>query len=370
MPEEQQDRQINPTRLTLARKRRGYKKNELADLIGVDLRSVTAYEAGTQPRRDIFVRIQSALRFPEDFFYGNDLEAPSEDSASFRALTKMSARHRDIALAQGAFALVFSEWLDARFDLPRPAIPDLPRTTPQASADAVRRIWGIGELPIRNTIHLLESKGIRVFSLAIESRDVDAFSMWKGGVPFIFLNNQKSPEHSRFDAAHELGHLVLHKHGSPQGREPEIQANSFASAFLMPEGSVLANPPSMRPTLFELRKMKRTWDVSVSALNYRLHELGLISDWLYRSLCIQMAKNGFLVNEPDPCARETSLILPSLLQSLHQEDGLSRSRIAQELRIPISDLEELLFGLVMTGLDGGRLGLARINTSSHLKRLK
>lgn len=57
-------------------------------------------------------------------------------------------------------------------------------------------------------IHLLEAHGVRVLSLTQECREVDAFSLWLQQ-PFVFLNTQKSGEHSRFDAAHELGHLPL-----------------------------------------------------------------------------------------------------------------------------------------------------------------
>ena len=47
---------------------------------------------------------------------------------------------------------------------------------------------------------------------------VDAFSVWREYTPYIFLKLMKTAEHSRFDAAHELGHLVLHRHGGPKGR--------------------------------------------------------------------------------------------------------------------------------------------------------
>jgi len=67
--------------------------------------------------------------------------------------------------------------------------------------------------------------------------------MWKEGTPFIFLNSAKSAERGRHDAAHELGHLVLHRHGGPIGRKAEEQANAFASAFLMPRSSILAHVP-------------------------------------------------------------------------------------------------------------------------------
>src|SRR3546814_6955040 len=92
-------------------------------------------------------------------------------------------------------------------------------------------------------IKLLESKGVHVFSLAEDTKNVDAFSCWRNGQPFVFLNTFKSAERSRFDAAHELAHLVLHRHGGPQGREAETEANQFASAFLMPHADLVSTLP-------------------------------------------------------------------------------------------------------------------------------
>src|SRR5205807_7739990 len=226
-------------------------------------------------------------------------------------------------LGQGAIALHLNQWLEKRFELPQSQLPDLSRErSPEAAADSLRRYWGIGELAIRNMIHLLEAKGVRVFSLAIDAREVDAFSMWKDTTPFIFLNSNKSSEHSRFDAAHELGHLVLHRHAAPQGREAEKEADMFASAFLMPRSSVIANAPRFS-TLPDLIRTKRIWMTSVAALNYRLHSVGMISDWHYRTLCIQIAKNG-RANEPNEAPRETSQILPKIFAALYRE-GVTRS---------------------------------------------
>jgi len=61
-----------------------------------------------------------------------------------------------------------------------------------------------------------------------------------------FLNTMKTAERGRFDAAHELGHLVIHG----QGRDltsvrAEQEANEFASAFLMPRESVTAHMPAL-----------------------------------------------------------------------------------------------------------------------------
>jgi Zn-dependent peptidase ImmA (M78 family) len=282
-------------------------------------------------------------------------------------MSKMSASQRDMATSQAALGLHFSAWLDKKFGLPRAQIPNMGREPdPEAAAESVRREWALGSLSIRNMIHLLEAKGARVFSLAVDAREVDAFSMWKGATPYVFLNTNKSSEHSRFDAAHELGHLVLHKHGPPQGIEAEKQANAFASAFLMPRGGVYASAPRF-PTYDGLVALKRRWTVSVAALAYRLHGLGLTTEWQYRGICIEIVKRG-KDHEPNSAPRETSLILPKLLGNLY-ESGINRSHIAQELSIPLGELEQLLYGLTMTGVIGGGERKSRL-TQAKLSRIK
>jgi Zn-dependent peptidase ImmA (M78 family) len=197
-------------------------------------------------------------------------------------------------------------------------------------------------------VHLLESRGVRVFSLAIDAREVDAFSMWRGTTPFVFLNTQKSSEHSRYDAAHELGHLVLHRHGEPQGQDAERQANEFASAFLMPRASVLAHAPHFA-TVDHLIKLKKYWTVSVAALAYRLHMVGVLTDWHYRTLCIEIAKRGYRTKEPEEAPRESSQILAKVFAAL-REEGRGKFQIAEDLKVYAEEIDQIVFGLALTGL--------------------
>jgi Zn-dependent peptidase ImmA (M78 family)/transcriptional regulator with XRE-family HTH domain len=365
------------------------KKRELAKRIGLTEKSVSNYEAGTQePEGGTLKKLSEALRFPEAFFFGDDPEVPTPDVASFRSLSKMTASQRDSALGAGAIALLLNDWIESRFQLPGPDVPDLGREggsvacaggdqesrepeaypsrasaqDPEVAAGMLRAHWGIGELPVKNMIALLESKGIRVFSLAIDAREVDAFSMWKGGCPYIFLNTFKSAEHCRFDAAHELGHLVLHQHAQPQGPDLEREANAFASAFLMPKSSVLANAPRSA-TLPSLIRHKKHWLVSVAALNYRLHALGLTTDWTYRTLCIQLAQAGYRVKEPESINHEKSLVLEKVFSAL-REEGLSKVDVARQLSIAPEEINELTFGLMLNALKGGR-GLDAVSKQSR-----
>lgn len=351
---------FNPAQLTFARTRRGLKKSELALRIGVTPRSITGYESGEfPPETDRLAQIATELRFPADFFYEEEsIEIVEPDSVSFRAMTKMGVTLKNVALGAGASALRLNSWIEKQFQLPTPDLPDLGQNIdPEAAAESLRQYWELGEHPVRNMVHLLEAKGVRVYSLAIEAKEVDAFSMWWNGTPFVFLNTQKSGEHSRFDAAHELGHLVLHRHGQPHGLEAEKEANAFASAFLMPAKSVLATRLQF-PTLDSLIMAKKHWAVSVAALNYRLHSLNLTTEWVNRSLCIQISQAGYRTQEPLGITRETSQVLEKVFAALRTE-GLGKSDIAKDIRLSTHEIDELTYGLLKVGLVPERDGMLR-----------
>lgn len=344
--------ELNPSRLIVARKRRGLTKRALADRAAISTRSLSAYEAGTQePNSQTRRRLADVLAFPLSFFEGSDLEEPSLDATSFRALTRLTARRRDQACSSATLALALADWLDTRFKLPEPDLPQLRGVDPDTAADAVRKSWGLGESPIANMVHLLEAHGVRVFSLAEECADVDAFSFWRDGVPYMFLNTLKSAERSRMDAAHELGHLTLHwGHETPRGREAEHQAQAFGSAFLMPRGSVLAKAPRTA-RVDHLIKAKGYWKVAVANLAYRMHKLGLLTEWQYRSLFIEIGEKGYRRNEPRSIDRETSQVLSKALGTLRAE-GMTKGDIAEALGLPTEELNKVIFGLVLTPLDG------------------
>lgn len=342
---------FNPSRLILARKRQGWTKAQLAAKAGLSTRILFAYErVEKEPSSDTLAILADLLRFPTEFFFGPDLDEPSLEGASFRSLKKLTARHRDQALASGALALALADWISARFHLPIPTIPLYDGVEPETAAQAVRSEWGLGERPIKNMIHLLEAHGVQVFSLREECHDVDAFSLWRDSVPYVFLNTIKSPEHTRMDGAHELGHLVLHRRVVAHGRDLEREARAFASALLMPAGSVIATAPR-RGTMPQLIQAKRNWNVSLSALAYRMHTVGLLSDWQYRALFIEMNSNGYLKEEPQSCQAETSEVLAKVFRSL-RADGVTMADVAHDLRVYPDELNRLVFGLVLTEIRG------------------
>jgi Zn-dependent peptidase ImmA (M78 family)/DNA-binding XRE family transcriptional regulator len=337
---------FNPTRVDLARRRRGLTKQRLADAAGISTRILTAYELGDrEPSTQTLEKLATTLRFPVAFFFGEDIDEPSLDGVSFRALSAMTRRQRDQACSSAAIAVQLDEWIRRRFDLPGPDVPRFDATNPELVAEGVRQAWAMGQRRAPNMVHLLEAHGVRVFSLVEECAEVDAFSFWRDAYPYVFLNGMKSAERSRMDAAHELGHLAMHRHGAPAGRIAEEQAQAFAAAFLMPRRSVLAEAPR-GATVPQIIKLKQRWNVSAMNLAYRMHKLGLLTDWQARSTYIQLGHKGYRDGEPDGIERETSQVLSKVFRALRAEN-LSRRDVARELRIPVEELNRSIFGLTL-----------------------
>ncbi len=335
-------------RLKIARYRRKLTGKELAAAAGVTDVTVSKVENGHQPDDVTVEKLVSALGYPRAFFFMDKPETLEPKAVSFRSLKKMKAAERNAALAAGANGIALYQWIDERFALPAPDLIDLSREQgrPEVAARLLRQHWGLGDRPIGNILQLFESKGIRALSLSENTQNVDAYSFWHAHNPYIFLNQKKTAERSNFDAAHELGHLVLHFHAQAESMpedDAERQANVFASAFLMPDAdikSVLGRVYSSS----QIIKAKMRWKVSALALATRLHQIGMLSEWNYRSIFIDLGQRGFRTGEPLGVPRETSTLLAKVFAALWSR-GVTRNDIAADLNLPWDEVEVLVFGL-------------------------
>ncbi|MEC3893572.1 helix-turn-helix domain-containing protein [Nocardiopsis sp. LDBS1602] len=357
---------LTPTRLVLARKMRRMTLARLAEMSGISSRSITAYENGSKvPTPATLQILAEALSVPTGFLTAPDAENIPTEAISFRALSKMSASERESARSVSDICIEINAWLEDRFNLPQPSLPTLPRVPPEEAAFRVRSAWGLGEAPIPNMIHLLESKGIRVFSLPANCESVDAFSFSSSsGAKFVVLSQKKSSERSRFDAAHELGHLIMHsEHRIPSGPNAEQEANRFASAFLMPRSGILAqmlrNADSER-----IIRAKKKWGVSALALAYRLKDLELASEWSYRSSVKRLSQLGYRSAEPGGIPRETSQLLQKVMSALRQE-GIRLGEMAEDVNLHETEIHKYFFGLVPLPVQGS--GESTSSKRDHLR---
>jgi hypothetical protein len=99
---------------------------------------------------------------------------------------------------------------------------------------------------------------------------------------------------------------------------------------------------------------KKIWNVAAFALAYRLHDIGMLSDWHYRTTCMELGRRGYRTDEPGGNPRESSQLLTKVFGSLRRR-GVSLGDVAHELAITPEDLNGYVFGLVLTALEGNHI---------------
>jgi hypothetical protein len=80
------------------------------------------------------------------------------------------------------------------------------------------------------------------------------------------------------------------------------------------------------------------------ALTYRLHALGVLSPWRYKSIIMELGKWGYRDGEPNGVTRETSAIWRKVLTALWSE-RTTKHDIASSLHLPVDELEGLIWNL-------------------------
>jgi Zn-dependent peptidase ImmA (M78 family) len=174
-----------------------------------------------------------------------------------------------------------------------------------------------------------------VLRLAFDSSQIDAFSVAFADRPVVVLASDKSDRaRSRFDAAHELGHLVLHSSEIWGMPDVERQAHSFAAAFLMPRDQIYSELPTHVdwPRLFQL---KRRWQVSLAALLMRARALGRLSASAYLGAIKTASARGWRRVEPIPLGPPEQ---PQFLRAVLE----SRAKVTLERVLPRVVLDSLM----------------------------
>ncbi|GAA4931837.1 Zn-dependent peptidase ImmA (M78 family)/DNA-binding XRE family transcriptional regulator [Nonomuraea thailandensis] len=329
-----------PSRLVLARKRRGLTVLGLAQLSGVSPRSVSAYERGERsPSPQARSCLADALDFPEGFFLGEDLEEVPEPAISFRAAIKHTAGRKNAGRSAARIGILINEWVEERVSRPDPDVPRLPGTDPETAAQVVRISWGLGQAPVSNMIRLLERHGVRVYALPPDCADVGSFSLYWRGVPFLFLGQAGGGAEARVEAAHELAHLVLHRgEASPASSEAETAADEFAAHFLMPAPDLLGRT-LYRAGSDRIQDVSRALKVPGMALAHRLRGMGLLDGEDYRSACANLHRFAAPF-----VGGETSQVLTDLLTA-GQGQQVRPADIARQLRLTREDVIGHLHGL-------------------------
>ncbi|WP_439273527.1 helix-turn-helix domain-containing protein [Pseudochrobactrum sp. HB0163] len=355
-------RLLIPERLTEARLASRLTQTELAEKIGVSRQAVSSYESGDKkPDPTVMEAIIHELQLPYAFFTkDNRIDFGIHSAIFFRKVgadTKRRNRACEIyARWASSIAYAFDEYVNY------PAV-DIPFFEPlgeaytdneiEQHAQTVREHFGLGLGPITNVIRLLETKGVIVTRYTVENENVEAFSFWSGARPFIFLaSEKKSAARARFDVAHELAHLCLHKWVGAEEIEDkdrlkriEREADKFASAFLLPRQSFPNEVYSSRLDGFV--NLKARWKVSIQAMIYRSKDLGLFDDRQVTNLYKQISFKKWRTTEPldigsNAIPFEEPLLLKKIAELVFESGRYSKHQFKADVALSNADMQKII----------------------------
>jgi Zn-dependent peptidase ImmA (M78 family)/DNA-binding XRE family transcriptional regulator len=350
-------RLLIPAKLRDARKVARLTQGELGEKIGVTRQAVSAYERGDKsPEPLTFQKIAETLRQPVNFFTTPDGPQFGNSSARFyRKVGSDTVRRNDACGVLGDWFVQTAKYFDSFVNYPPVSIPQY---EPKENSERytfeeidrialdVRKAWGLGPGPISNVLALLEAKGIVVCRYEMQGENVEAFSFWNGTRAFIFMASEKEAGvRLRYDLAHELGHLVLHRwieqseiEDKTTLKEIETEADKFAGAFLLPSTSFPNEIYTTRLDAF--LPLKERWKVSIQAMVYRCRDLDVIDADQALNLYKQISFRRWRKKEPLDDPSKIPIEQPKLLRRVvelvlesgkkHPDDILNELRLSRE----------------------------------------
>ena len=344
---------VSADRLRLAREFRGWTQRELVAQISANGQSLTSaavsqLELGrSTPSARTLLRIAEATRFPLDYFVRRNEDAEAE--GFFRSLRATAVRERRRAIAQAHlvhdFVRVMEHYVELPdLDVPRITVEPADQDGLEHAAFVLRRKWSLGDGPIRHVVRELEQHGVVTTRLSLGRQELDAFSVWFDDRPIVVLGADKeSTARSRFDAAHELGHGVLHHETDIGSTQAESDAHRFAAAFLMPRSSIA---PYLSPSVNwrQMMDVKAMWGVSLGALLIRARDLEILSPQRYVNAMKYMSSRGWRRSEPGDrvlgSPEEPRLLREALRDAA--TNGHELTDIAGEGGLPAEDVRALV----------------------------
>jgi Zn-dependent peptidase ImmA (M78 family)/transcriptional regulator with XRE-family HTH domain len=347
--------------LARAREVRNMSQAELARRVEITRQSVSQYESNTNaPSIDTLNQIAKELKLPLHYFLR--VLPPANADPVFNRVNLSAGTKAFRKAAEGRYDWLkcVVSYLREYVTFPTVNFPqlDVPKDPHKITNDLIekmatetRRFWGLGDGVISNVVWLLENNGAIVTRYYLDAEKFDAFSVFSrsDNTPYIILGADKGVGvRSRFDAAHELGHIVLHRkvdrtqlNRSGDFNLIEKQAHRFASAFLLPATSYLDDV--FLPGFDTFRALKSKWLVSIQTQIHRVYDLGIISREQAERLWKNCNRKGWKYKEPldDEILVEQPRLLRRAMQLLLDENVQSRNDILSALPYGLSDIVEL-----------------------------
>jgi Zn-dependent peptidase ImmA (M78 family)/DNA-binding XRE family transcriptional regulator len=354
-------------RLSQALAARRLSQVQLAAMVEVAPSTVSKWRNGEQAPEALTLERLAALVNVAPEWFTRPLP-PATSKPLFRSNASAHVAAREMLNARLMWGQDVALALNDYVDFPDLVLPSRAFTEPdqiddfeiEAAAAECRDIWRLGRAAIPDLALAIESAGIVLMREETGVAQIEGLSAWSDalGRPLIMLASDKDNGYrSRFDLAHELGHLVLHKNISRIAERErhsilELQAHRFAGAFLLPAETFAAEVRTP-VTLDSLLLLKRRWGVSVAAMIMRLHAIQVIDNDEKQTLFKRRSARWGAKSEPGDMERlpERPRLLRRTIDLLTSSGVLPMGAITRHIGLSSRDIESLS-GLPSGYLDG------------------
>ncbi|MCC6228556.1 MAG: ImmA/IrrE family metallo-endopeptidase [Phycisphaerales bacterium] len=291
-------------RLRSAREALGYSTRVVARQLAlrgfpVSHATIANYERGsTTPGAGTIRVLAEFYGKAEDWFLGS---GPVLSGIRYRCLKAVKVSEKR------AFESESAGWLQAYVELENVLddsletllTVDAGRLSGARLAAKVREALGLSEMqPVPSMIDVLERFGIRVIQVASEAR-IDALAGNFGEMPAVVLNATLSNDRLRFDAGHELWHVLTgdcDDDVSLSDKDMDGPAHDFSSHLLLSDAALA--DAFRGNSMVRLVQFKERYGISLAAMVYRARKADLIPQSLYERLWREFTRLGWRKQEP------------------------------------------------------------------------
>lgn len=353
---------IQPEKLTQIREARELTMTDIARHLGISPAAVQAWESKkAEPKEEYLPVLSELLKVPPVF-----LQTPYNDKIQldknifFRSLADLPANKRKSAERKVEWVMELVQFIEEYVELPCFDLDNICRgdrcdySVDEIEELAYKTRIAIGfsaDRPISNLTEAIEKAGCIVAEIEIANA-VDAFSTKPSEHrPLILLDTLKdSPGRRRFNIAHELGHIIMHRNYRYKRdqrnihNEVEKQANIFASALLLPKNGFSKRVSYHGSRFNDLLTLKKEWLVSMIAIVHRLRDLNLITHTEAKSYYMKISRLGYRKQEPEDNSIpfERPIFLAESLNLIKELDLSLLSRFQITCGLPSNDLNSLV----------------------------
>jgi Zn-dependent peptidase ImmA (M78 family) len=235
----------------------------VAAQLGISRGALAQFEAGSKAPNSLhLVRLAEIYRRELSELLAAQFDETARDAltALFRADAQLASdRERASAVAECVKLCREFTNLEALLGVDQDRAYDVNYNTPPMRTrwDAIRQGERLAELerarlklgddPLVNLAEILEAQGVRFIEQSLSTNISGLFLSDPKYGPSIIVNEDHPPRRRVFSCAHEYCHVLVDRErgglvSRAENREelPEVRANAFAAAFLMPEGGVRA----------------------------------------------------------------------------------------------------------------------------------